>query len=155
MSTGILEDNLNRVHIHEQLKEIASETTNSIIAADCIEGLKAVAAFAAESIIYTTNGYARFLELVRGVSQGSIIAVGLLNFRRKLVLRIGNKAIMAISNEYNHGQIEDAELSLWRLAYPDEPKLNGDEAYDRISVYLYLSYLKDNIIEIFSDTKRK
>lgn len=115
-----------------------------------------IAGWPAETIPHTINGYQRFLTEIRSTSSGNVIAGFVIRFKQLLLIEFGKDVIDSLERELvslddneivrNEKGEGSNELTLWKLAYPDDITNTPPTTYDLISTFLLLMQMKNLII---------
>lgn len=146
---------MNRTEVISHLNQIGEVFTLSM-EATLGDAFPHIAGWPAETIPHTINGYQRFLTEIRSSSAGNIVAGYVIRFKQLLLIEFGESVLESLESElitlHNNDIIRNekgnsgAELTLWRVAYPDDATNTPPTTFDLLSTFLLLMQMKNLII---------
>ncbi|ENJ7998949.1 hypothetical protein AB2K85_000684 [Escherichia coli] len=146
---------MNRTEVISHLNQIGEVFTLSM-EATLGDAFPHIAGWPAETIPHTINGYQRFLTEIRSSSVGNVVAGYVIRFKQLLLIEFGEGVLEALESElitlHNNEIIRnekgngDAELTLWRVAYPSDTTNTPPTTFDLLSTFLLLMQMKNLII---------
>lgn len=146
---------MNRTEVISHLNQIGEVFTLSM-EATLGDAFPHIAGWPAETIPHTINGYQRFLTEIRSSSAGNIVAGYVIRFKQLLLIEFGEAVLESLESElitlHNDEIIRNekgnggAELTLWRVAYPDDATNAPPTTFDLLSTFLLLMQMKNLII---------
>lgn len=148
--------NLTREDIIRHINQIGDVFTMALKNNLDDVSFETVAAFSAEIIPHTVNGYQRFLDTITKGSTARVIAGFIIRFKCLLQVELGDDVLRMLEHELVTMQASDilaAEAgegkdgtTLWKIAHPDLQDVRPPSEFDVLVTYLLLLQVKNLVI---------